>query len=279
METVDPIFILGTQRSGTTLISRILSSHKNLYIQNELPMQGLFEYPFDKATLVARFTRKIFEIHGVELSDEPGKSPIWGLKEPLLTYQLPALMECFPNSKYILIVRDGRGVVNSYMDNRWGLGTNVYTGAERWKKEVNLQVDFMQKINHGLTIKYEDLVTDMQSTIRNICEFLEVEFDEQMVNYYQKGASYAKNRENINTYKAPDASITQKWREVLSTRQIGVIEQIAEKELKSFDYEFVGSKPYVSILEKLYYKLHQAIVGEFQLQYQLKFKDLFKRLG
>jgi hypothetical protein len=280
VQLINPIFLLGTQRSGTTLLTRILSAHCGLYIQNELPMQGLFDEPTSKQVLLERFTRAIDRIHKKKLSIEENSDLHWGLKDPLLTYQLEHLATHFPHSKYILIVRDGRGVVNSYMDNRWGLGTNVYTGAQRWKEEIQLQMDFAARFHENcLLIRYEDLIGDLELTLNKVCAHLEISFDSQMLNYHNAPLEFNDNRENRNTQKAPDTKLAQKWRDKLTSRQIGIIEYVAGKELNINGYSHEGMKIKPSFLEVIYYRIHQAIKGELQLQYQLKLRDKLKKLG
>jgi hypothetical protein len=276
----NPLFLLGTQRSGTTLLTRILSSHPKLYIQNELPMDDLFTAPVDKETLLRRMVSKISDMHGVSLSIESDMEPIWGWKEPLLTYELDALERCFPDSKYILIIRDGRGVVNSYMDNRWGLGTTAYTGALRWQKEVALQMAFAKKMQEKLlTIRYEDLVQNLPKVLLQMCEFIGVEYSAQMLEFHNKKLDFQVNRENINTTKPAEQSHTDKWRNQLSEREIALVELVASNELMANGYSLVQDPISPYWFELVYYRIHQKIVGEFQLQYKWKYRDKLKNLG
>jgi hypothetical protein len=276
----NPIFLLGTQRSGTTLLTRILSSHPNLYIQNELPMDDLFEGPLNKEILLKRIVAKVFDIHKVLLPMKKEGELLWGWKEPLLTYELDALERCFPASKYILIIRDGRGVVNSYMDNRWGLGTNAYTGALRWKKEVALQMAFAKKMQERcLTIRYEDLVQNLPALLAQLCDFIGVEFTSQMLEFHNKKLDFQVNRENINTTKPADQSHSDKWRKALTSREIALVELVAGQELETNGYVVDHAPISPGWLELTYYRIHQKIIGEFQLQYKWKYRDKLKKLG
>lgn len=276
----NPIFLLGTQRSGTTLLTRILSSHPKLYIQNELPMDGMFAGELSKASLLTRITSTIEDMHSVSLSSEHGTEPIWGWKDPLLTYHLESLKQHFPKSKYILIVRDPRAVVNSYMDNKWGLGTNAYTGALRWEHEVQLQLEFAKEMgNNCLTIKYEDLVQDLPLELKKLCQFIEIEYSEKMLDFHKKKLEFTVNRENVNTAKPADPRNVNKWQGLLSAREVALIEMVAEKQMNVCDYNLTAKPISPSWIELTYYKLHQAIVGEIQLQYKWKYRDKLKNLG
>ncbi|KXI28510.1 hypothetical protein AX660_15580 [Paraglaciecola hydrolytica] len=243
-------------------------------------MDGLFANPVTKEVLLRRIVTKISDMHGVSLSIESGKEPIWGWKEPLLTYELDKLERCFPDSKYILIIRDGRGVVNSYIDNRWGLGTTAYTGAIRWQKEVALQMAFAKKMQDKcLTIRYEDLVQNLPEVLVQLCDFIGVEFSEHMLEFHNKKLDFQVNRENVNTTKPADQSHSDKWRKALSAREIALVELVASEELKANGYALDQKSISPSWLELIYYRIHQKIVGEFQLQYKWKYRDKLKKLG
>ncbi|MCF2947747.1 sulfotransferase [Paraglaciecola aquimarina] len=276
----NPIFLLGTQRSGTTLLTRILSTHPKLYIQNELPMEGMFDGEITQEIMLARIVNKISSMHKVELPMEDSSELIWGWKDPLLTYKLEELSNCFSDSKYVLIIRDARGVVNSYMDNRWGLGTTAYTGALRWKHEVALQLAFADKMKDKcLVLRYEDLVQDLPSTLKSLCQFIGVEYSSEMLDFHQRKLEFRENRENRNTAKPADPSNIGKWRQTLTKREIALVEHVAAEEMHSMKYELESTPISPSWLELAYYRIHQKIIGEIQLQYKWKYKDKLKSLG
>jgi hypothetical protein len=280
--TTSPIILLGTQRSGTTLLCKILNSHPKIFIQNEFNVHDVFENT-DACDIETKIKRQI-EIEQGKSVDEILKQDnkwFWGIKDPSLTYHLEGLTKAFPESKFIIVVRDGRGVVNSYIKNKWGLGTNAYSGAQRWEKEINIQNEYIKSNSHlCLKVNYESLVNNAQATLREICAFLEIEFSEEMLSFHAKKANFSPNKQNENTNRELDVNIMEKWRDELSIRQIEVVEAVAGKILIQESYEL--SRPQVSIgsFEKKYYIWHQKIVGEIQLQYQLKrfaFKMFLKK--
>lgn len=276
-----PAFLLGTQRSGTTLLTRILSNHSSVYVQNELPLTQLFdeEFSLDK---FYRNMDNLFEKRfgkSVKMFVEERKLEVWGLKDPQLTEYLNELENFMPAAKFILIIRDARGVVNSYIDNKWGLGTNAYTGAMRWNKEVNLQLEFAKKYpNNVLTLLYEDLVTDMESELERICSFLEIPFDHKMLAYHEKKTDLESNKQNINTSKAPSKQITEKWKTQLSRSEIDIVTSTCGKTLQALGYVDSYAELKISAFMRLYFELHQKVLGELQIQYQLwKLKRKLKR--
>jgi hypothetical protein len=251
----------------------MLSAHPKIFVQNELPLSQVFVGDKSKNTIIEQISKIIKRKHGAsveELINEQGIE-LWGLKDPQLTEYIDQLREFLPESKFIIIVRDGRGVANSYMENKWGLGTNALTGAMRWKEEVLQQKAFMQSAQDNfMLIRFEDLISDMQNQLTVVCEFLNIDYTEAMLTYHQQKAAYVSNKENINTYKKPDAKLADKWQKKLSPRQIDLIEYVAGDELIANGYTLQGNKIKLSSLTKWYYKLHQKIIGEWQLQFQLK---------
>lgn len=266
-----PIFIFGTQRSGTTLLCRMLSAHPDLFIQNELNVRQIFRPNLSKEEILKNIFNLIEEEHGETLDVILHKNNKlhWGLKDPELTYHINDIEKFIPQSKVIIIVRDGRAVVNSYMENKWGLGTNAYTGAQRWSEEVKKQLAFVDHYPENVfLLKYEDLIDNMERELRRVCNYLELPFHEDLINYNKKPTFYHQTRENITTFGQPKPAMAIKWQKKLSAKEIGIIEEVGSEILKKLNYSNFG-KPYLtSSIEKKYYKLHQLIIGELQIQYR-----------
>ena len=112
METVkkevnSPIFLVGTQRSGTTLLTRILSAHKDVFIQNELPLQTIFLENASREEIVENIDKHFQFRYNQNIDSflENNSKIAWGLKDPQLTEHLDALEQFIPDSKFIIIVR------------------------------------------------------------------------------------------------------------------------------------------------------------------------------
>jgi len=266
-----PIFVLGTQRSGTTLLCRMLSAHPDIFIQNELNVRQMFAPGWTREDILDAIKSLILEDHGKSLEtilEQAGKH-VWGLKDPELTYHIDDLEKFLPDSKLVVIVRDGRAVTNSYMENKWGLGTNAFTGAQRWLNEVELQLAFKEKHSESVhLLRYEDLVIQPDVELREILEFLDIPFHEDVLQYSHKPSFYHKTRENINTYRNPDINLAKKWQEKLSNRQKNIVETVAGTMLRKLDYPVSDITCKIGAIEKAYYRMHQKIIGEVQIQYR-----------
>lgn len=266
------VILLGTQRSGTTLLTRILDTHSKLFIQNEISVDQVFTSA-KTSVIIANCNQQVLDRHGKSIPDlltETNKI-YWGFKDPQLTEHLDKLKPFLKKTKFITIIRDPRGVVTSYIDNKWGLGTTAYTGALRWKEEVELQKAFMDLApKQCLCIRYEDLVSELETTLRRICNHLEIEYEPEMLDFHEKKARYKLNASNINTMKKTTTQFSSRWKASLSDRQIEDIEYVCNDLMQADNYVTVtkGTRP--SLMRRLYCRSHQLIIGEMQIQYQLK---------
>lgn len=279
-----PIFLIGTQRSGTTLLCKMLSAHKDVFIKNEVPILKVFSAGADKFKIQNAIDRFVKLQYGKSIAEllETENKKIWGLKDPELTDHLPAIEQFLPDAKFIIIIRDGRAVVRSYIENAWGLGTNCYTGAIRWNREVEKQLAFEKAHPENvLKISFENLVSNQMESLKKICEFLEIPFDSSMIDYTDKKSFIVKKRESINTFKKPDPKIATKWKNKLSPHQVKVINMVCEDTLKKLNYEVKDKYLEIPLWLESYYKIHQKILGEVQIQYRWRiggFKLALKRL-
>jgi hypothetical protein len=268
---VEQLFlILGTQRSGTTLLTKVLSSHHSAYVHNETWLPGLFRSVSPDGSnlegIFREFLRKQAEKH------QPQKALTHlSLKDPLLTDHLDQVERALQFAKAIIIVRDPRGVVRSYMENAWGLGTNVYTGSLRWRREVQQQLNLhVAYPDRTYLIRYEDLVRDLPATLSATCEFLGIEYDEEMLSYDSPGNGVALNRENRNVFKPLSSSVADRWESELSDRQKAIIESVCSEIMRELHYPLLGRTVNPGMVERQWYRLHQAVLGEIQLQYRMR---------
>ncbi|MCG8534344.1 MAG: sulfotransferase [Pseudomonadales bacterium] len=266
-----PLFLIGTQRSGTTLLTKMLSAHKDIYVKNEVPVLKVFTPGASRKDIEHAIDGFIKEGTGksIEALLQSENKSVWGLKDPQLTEHLEALKQFAPDVGFIIITRDARAVVRSYIENAWGLGTNCYTGALRWRDEVQAQLDFEKEMQgHVMRLRYEDLVLQQRESLEKICAFIGVPFDEAAMNYNEQKTFVTKKRESINTFKAPDPAIITKWKSQLTDHQVGVINGVCGDLLDQLGYSDTQNRIQLPGVSQAYYRMHQAVVGEFQIQYR-----------
>ena len=134
------------------------------------------------------------------------------------------LYELFPEAKYILLIRNPLAVLKSelhtYVKGNWPM-------LSQFKPDL---VDAPGRLvaarskfgDAALEVRYEDLVTSPDTTVRSLCDFLGIEFDSGMLNY--SGTPAPKGRMNdpvgIHKHTAPSPTSLDKWKELGTDGQL-----------------------------------------------------------
>lgn len=274
-----PVFILGTQRSGTTLLCRMLSAHPAAYVQNEFSVQRIFNSGARGVGLLDLVRSEIEKKQTEKGFRDPGgaKAEFWGVKDPELTGYIEALESLVSRAKFVVIYRDPRAVVNSYMENAWGLGTNAYSGSLRWEHEVSAQLRFRDRHpDDVLMLAYEVLVSEPEHSLRAVCEFIGWPFDQCMLDFHLQKATIRRTRENQSTWQKLDTGLATRWKGQLKRHEIWIINGVCGPLMKRLGYETAGESISLPRWLTLYYRLHQAVVGELQIQYRWRVLRQFK---
>lgn len=173
-----------------------------------------------------------------------GKSR-WGDKTPRYVEHIPLLATLWPQGRFVHLIRDGRDVALSYADVPFG-PTTVGRAARLWARRVKAGCDAGRALAKGryLEVNYEDLVDDAEGEIKDICDFLVVDFDPGMLDYTERARGSVLPRAsmyNPNVVKPP--SRTRSWRESMDPRHVEAFEAVAGDVLSELGYERRHSVP------------------------------------
>jgi len=168
MEAV--IFICGCGHSGTTLMANVMAAHPDVYI------------PFRETAIFRTADREKAEAGYRELYAEAEASGKRYLveKTPRHIRHLPLIRSIEPRARFVVPVRDGRDVAASYA-RRAG---DPALGVNQWIKS-NAIVNAQRKRPDVLIYRHEDLVDDFERTLRKICGFASIPFDDAMLRYHE----------------------------------------------------------------------------------------------
>lgn len=205
-----PIVIGGCGRSGTSLLLTLLSCHPDI-VAIESETGGLCPRKSPKKFWLNPPIRLWLLYRELVNGEIPDTAKRWCEKTPRNALNYSAILEYFGSSVRILnIVRDGRDVISSTHPTI-GVGDTL-TSYKYWKKVVSLSSSFD---NHPqvYTLRYEDLVASPEATLRDICDFLELEYVEEFSLYpesaklkthsgFQSGAKPISNK-SIGRWKQP----------------------------------------------------------------------------
>jgi tetratricopeptide (TPR) repeat protein len=207
-----PIFIVAFPRSGTTLLEQALAAHPQLVTMDEQPFIHL---TLDRLSSgAARYPDRMAPLTAAEL--DAARTHYWSLvatrvqlgehqrlldKNPLKMLRLPAIRRLFPNSPILLAIRHPCDVILScYMQSfrgefAWAC-RDLPTLADAYDRTFEYwyeQAALLQPRVHEVI--YEDFVVDFESSMRRIAEFVELPWDDALL----EPTRHAKDRGFIST--------------------------------------------------------------------------------
>ncbi|MDQ6955872.1 MAG: sulfotransferase [Mariprofundaceae bacterium] len=278
-EDVAPFFIVGAGRSGTTLLRRILVASKQVHIPPETyVLSQVIEHYRRNAYLewptLVKQCMALFELHPEFETFQISLRPLlpkllalptserslakvldmfycfhaqqmgvdckrWGDKTPINTFALDDIYAVFPKAKFIHLLRDGVDVVHSYVSS--GLIPDIKLAAERWSDSVTLAYDF--SIKHAATcieLRYESLSADTHAEMSRVCAFLDMDYDEAMVNKLEHTSAMGDMKKYKHYQHANEAITSQymgKGRKALAKEELQKIRQIMNGSLKNMGYK------------------------------------------
>ena len=209
-------FVVGANRSGTTLLRMMLDAHPELTIPPEthfVPdvIRLARRDGGTRVRMVRTMTRHArwgdFGLGADEVSERlraldpltPGGAlrafyglyaeragkPRWGEKTPGYATNMVEIQRALPEAYFVHLIRDGRDVALSAMD-RAKKPLTAGQVAKRWQRRITKARKQSRKVNHYLEARYEDLVLDTEPALRRITDFLELEWDQGMLDYHER---------------------------------------------------------------------------------------------
>lgn len=226
-----PFFLIGSERSGSTMLRLMLDHHPQLacnlesdFLVSHLDDHG--EYPDletyreflgkDRVFRHSRFEvdnslgyRELVNSFLEQKRTRDGKQRV-GATVHHDFHRLPLL---WPEAKFVYLLRDGRDVANSAVGMGWA--GNAYCGADIWiEAEARWAVMREQLARDAyMEVRFEDLVRDPARALGEVCAFLGVPYSEQMLSYPQR-----------TSYSAPDARLVSQWRTRMDARMLAFVE-------------------------------------------------------
>ncbi len=171
-----------------------------------------------------------------------------GNKFPAYTLFLPRLARLFPDSRFIILTRDYRDNVLSYQNVPYEPSKSVAFYAWRWRWYNQAILRFIKKNpNKALLISYEDLVSTPQTTIKIICAFLGIDFDNAMMAFYTRNDKYDQHGGRIEALKGlrpiNKKSLGRHEKE-LTPSERGIVNYICGNVAQHIGYDLPGGSPY-----------------------------------
>ncbi|MFM7667897.1 MAG: sulfotransferase family protein [Bacteroidota bacterium] len=328
-------FVLCTERTGSSLFSLMLNLHPNILSPSEEPFALYFWRKYKNKTswtekdianyvdsfflisekntdlyfskkkvfirnLIANqdilnFERiiKITYLHFIDVKD---KSQVTCIVDKQIKYffHLELIQQIFPSAKYIVLTRDVRDNIVSKSNRKLNWNQNPYFLACLWNDTYDNISNL--KSDKYLVISYESLITNMETTLKTVCEWFGLTFYPKMketdgvydafLNQKKNDVDpdFLKRLQNFHSglSQKPNSNKIGQYKNVLNSNTIRMIEIICGKNLEKLGYqiETIGLRKttfeimYYKILAKLYRRYLLTIYFQIPLSLKLMIKKI-----
>ncbi|MFG0274618.1 MAG: sulfotransferase family protein [Phycisphaerales bacterium] len=265
-------FIVGSPRSGTTLLQAMLLRTPGLHIPPETHFMGVYwarrshwgDLADDENR--ARLCRSVLDRsrrEGIDLDHElfrrrldearsyAGAFRAWldataaargasivGEKSPPHTEFTTELLAMFPDARVLHIVRDPRDVAVSQRD-AWG--RTPLQAALRWRLDAKAQrrAERLTAGERHLTVRYRDLVTDPEGSLRRFASFLEITFRQEMLHpeHRRERGFHTREAHKAGTLQPVTRSRIGRYRDRLSRSSVALVEHVAGREMRRLGFD------------------------------------------
>lgn len=275
------LFIVGTQRSGSTWLQSLISSYDGVVTAQETGCFSNYlsflnrQWNFEKSkyeernvgltnllkreefiNLCRRFSddilRKISEVSGVS-------SPDYILeKTPHNALVIDLILELYPDASIIHLIRDPRSVCASLhaASKGWGKAwapSSPIASSRLWRKSNSKVLEVSS--GNILRVHYEDLRRNTGQEVKKIYEWLGLDVDDsevqRIVEVNEFDTLKKTKKTSFNDSFEPEGFFRQgkvdEWKNELSKSDIRVIEYLCKDLMEDFGYQLsvdVGKKPF-----------------------------------
>ncbi|RFZ94012.1 sulfotransferase [Mucilaginibacter conchicola] len=276
--TFDGIQIIGTQRSGSNLLRVILDQSDELasphpphilttfvpllplygdmdetsyrmlvndvvdYVNaNPVPWDGIM---FDKKEIFrASRMYSLYELNRLiyEQAAKTKQARYWCCKSMANVHYADELEAAGLNLKYIYLYRDGRDVAASFKKAVVG-EKHAYHLAKQWQHDqaASLRLEKQMPADRFYKLNYETLIAEPESTVKQLCAFLDIPYVESMLSFYESKNSKltAEAGEMWSNLKKPIIKDnTGKYNSVFKDNDLQIFELVAGSALTDLGYQ------------------------------------------
>jgi len=229
------LLIIGCERSGTTVVAKLISQGSKLSLLND-PPESWYTYPLINLVGIRGFSLNlIYRIWKFKIVKVPGFATI-----------LPELRRIHPKPfKIVYMVRDPRdnfsAIKERLAQDLNGLYLNVHflnikgknvceNISYRWDAYLNLAQKYSNRFKDDiLFVKYEDFLKDKEGVLKQIALFSSIKLD---MNLIKKDLD-----RQINKSWSDKISGTGRYKSDLTLDEIQIVERITGNNMDKFNYK------------------------------------------
>jgi hypothetical protein len=271
--TAGPILVAGADRSGTSLMYALLASHSAISMVRRTNLWRWFHSGYGDLRVAANLERcldaleryprverlgldrdrlrrelyegpptygRLFSLIHEHHAERVGK-PRWGDKSLHMEHHLRTVLEELPDARLIQMVRDPRdryaSILKRYDDRTKGVSAVM----GRWLGSVAAMTrNERQFPARVLTVRYETLARDPETTMQTVCSFIGEPYEAEMLSMRGAPDHGAIGGNSSFARLEPGVISTRsigRFRDVLAADDIAAIQALAGRRLQQFGYE------------------------------------------
>ncbi|MBX3438098.1 MAG: sulfotransferase [Planctomycetaceae bacterium] len=276
-----PVFVVGAQRSGTTMARLMLNAHSRLAIPfetNFIPefwsrigafgdladdnnvlrlIAAIQREPlvsrdrlgqFSPSDVLRHMRTRTYSgvVDGLFRTYAMSEGKVrWGDKTPGAEVSMNVLDFLFPDGLFLHVIRDGRDVA---MSRKSVWNRSMVKSAHDWAWKVSMGRKFGALLGDRYReIRYEDLVRSPVESLTAICHWMGEEFEPSMLEYHLDAGQRMPERSlshHQNSIRPPDARKVFMWRHSMSLGDRAIFQKIAGRLLDDLGYEIEDDRPW-----------------------------------
>ena len=242
---VTPVFLFSLLRSGSTMLLKVLSAHAKISSVSEPYLMLPFCYANKNSGVIAQYSH-LLASYGIRnvIQNLPNKeedyykflreftsniytslcrnNEIYFLdKTPLYFYIIEDIVKIYPNAKFIFLFRNP---VQIYASTLTTFSRNRFFRIYRQKNELVLGPELLAKGYKAIKEKayaltYEDFVMNPKEQLSKVLEYLELDFDQNMLTQYNQQDLRGGRGDptGIKAYSSIRPDSLSKWKTVFDT--------------------------------------------------------------
>ena len=290
----DPFFIVGNDRSGTTMLRLILDRGPDVAIPPEsmflTDLAGAYAAgrPHD-AQDAARLVAEVWKHPKVSrwglrggpppvpdgldsraayrfaveapfraYAAQEGK-PRWADKTPHYVHHVDHLLALWPAARFVVLVRDGRDVALSLRRMPFG-PNNAWAAAQWWARGVRAGERARREHPDAVrVVRYEDLVRRPREVVAEVCAFLDLRFEDDMLalERVDRGKVVSDQASWFPTlFEGVNTRSVERWRREMRPRDRRVFSHLAGTELAALGYPVEDGDPRLTPGRERWYRWH-----------------------
>lgn len=172
------------------------------------------------------------------------------MKFPVDVVHIPELLQWFPDCKIVHITRDPRALAVSKSNDPSGTAIKVvehprlawlirklavWSTIVKYRLSAKLHLQFKDLRNYRL-FRYEDLLAEPERVLRELCEFIETDFSEEMLEPEKGRHEHQPSSLTGKRQKAFDPKAAIRWQTVISRIDYWLITSLTRGSMRKLGY-------------------------------------------